>query len=148
VLDEFLAALTYVGQIPGVKHDLTPRENLAASRALTTMEPAMPADHAAAGGMILISTHHPLDLADTAAQRMRLGQAFCAMLGRDIRLAIRQRGELAQPLVFFAAVAALFPLALGPEPALLEWIATGHHLGGGPAAHGAHVPPRLRGRNA
>lgn len=56
---------------------------------------------------------------------MRLGQAFCAMLGRDIRLAIRQRGELAQPLVFFAAVATLFPLALGPEPALLERIAPG-----------------------
>ncbi|MDZ7786814.1 MAG: cytochrome c biogenesis heme-transporting ATPase CcmA [Halofilum sp. (in: g-proteobacteria)] len=136
VLDEFLAALTYVGHVPGVKRDLTPRENLATSLALTTMEPAMPADtafdrvgldgladtplrrlsagqvrraalarllvaptplwlldepltaldadgkrvlerlladHAAAGGMILISTHHPLDLADTGAQRIRLG---------------------------------------------------------------------------
>lgn len=56
---------------------------------------------------------------------MHLGQAFCAMLGRDIRLAVRQRGELAQPLVFFAAVATLFPLALGPEPELLERIAPG-----------------------
>ncbi len=56
---------------------------------------------------------------------MGLGRAFRAMLGRDIRLAVRQRGELAQPLVFFAAVATLFPLALGPEPELLERIAPG-----------------------
>jgi heme exporter protein B len=56
---------------------------------------------------------------------MELGQAFVAMLGRDIRLAIRQRGELAQPLVFFAAVATLFPLALGPKTELLERIAPG-----------------------
>ncbi len=136
VLDEFLAALTYLGHIPGVKRDLTPRENLAASRALTTMEPALPpdtafyrvglgglgdtplrrlsagqirraalarllvvptplwlldepltaldtdgkrmlerliADHAAAGGMTVISTHHALDLAATPVQRIRLG---------------------------------------------------------------------------
>lgn len=56
---------------------------------------------------------------------MGIGRAFCVMLGRDIRLAVRQRGELAQPLVFFAAVATLFPLALGPEPELLERIAPG-----------------------
>lgn len=136
VLDGFLAALTYVGHVPGVKRDLTPRENLAASRALTTMIPAMPsdtafdrvglegladtplrrlsagqirraalarllvvptplwlldepltaldadgkrilegliADHAAAGGMTVISTHHALDLAATPVQRIRLG---------------------------------------------------------------------------
>lgn len=136
VLDEFLAALTYVGHIPAVKRDLTPRENLAASQALTTMPPAMRtdtafdrvgldgladtplrrlsagqirraalarllvaptplwlldepltaldadgkrmlerliADHAAAGGMTVISTHHPLDLAATPVQRIRLG---------------------------------------------------------------------------
>lgn len=136
VLDDFLAALTYIGHIPGVKRDLTPRENLAASQALTTLEPAMTAatafgrlgldrladtplrrlsagqirraalarllvtptplwlldepltaldadgkqvlerliaDHAAAGGMTVISTHHHLDLADIPAQRIRLG---------------------------------------------------------------------------
>ncbi len=53
------------------------------------------------------------------------GAAFTATLARDLRLAMRQRGELAQPLIFFAAVATLFPLALGPEPALLERIAPG-----------------------
>lgn len=56
---------------------------------------------------------------------MGAGQAFAAMLVRDLRLAVRRRGELAQPLVFFAAVATLFPLALGPEQALLQRIAPG-----------------------
>jgi heme exporter protein A len=140
VMDEFLAALTYLGHVPGVKRDLTPRENLAASQALTAMAPEMtPAmtadaafdrvgldgladtplrrlsagqgrraalarllaaptplwlldepltaldadgkrmlermiiDHAAAGGMTVISTHHALELAADRVQRIRLG---------------------------------------------------------------------------
>jgi heme exporter protein B len=52
-------------------------------------------------------------------------RAFAALVGRDLRLAVRRRGELAQPLILFAAVATLFPLALGPEPALLARIAPG-----------------------
>ena len=56
---------------------------------------------------------------------MTTGRAFAAVLERDLRLAVRRRGELAQPLIFFAAVATLFPLALGPEPALLARIAPG-----------------------
>lgn len=52
-------------------------------------------------------------------------RAFTAVLARDLRLAVRRRGELAQPLVFFAVVATLFPLALGPEQALLARIAPG-----------------------
>ncbi|MDZ7749303.1 MAG: heme exporter protein CcmB [Halofilum sp. (in: g-proteobacteria)] len=52
-------------------------------------------------------------------------RAFATILARDLRLAMRQRGELAQPLVFFAAVATLFPLALGPERELLQRIAPG-----------------------
>ena len=134
--DEFRAALTYIGHVPGVKRDLTARENLAAWRALGTGqstrtpdaafdraglcgledtplrylsagqvrrvalarllaistplwlldEPltALDADgkalletllceHAAGGGMTVISTHHQLDLADTPLQRIRLG---------------------------------------------------------------------------
>lgn len=56
---------------------------------------------------------------------MSTARAFGAMLARDLRLAVRRRGELAQPLVFFAAVATLFPLALGPERDLLARIAPG-----------------------
>jgi len=52
-------------------------------------------------------------------------RAFAAVILRELRLGVRRRGELAQPLVFFAAVATLFPLALGPEPDLLERIAPG-----------------------
>lgn len=52
-------------------------------------------------------------------------RAFLAVVARELRLGIRRRGELAQPLVFFAAVATLFPLALGPEPELLARIAPG-----------------------
>lgn len=52
-------------------------------------------------------------------------RAAAAVVARDLRLGVRRRGELAQPLVFFAAVATLFPLALGPEPALLARIAPG-----------------------
>ncbi len=52
-------------------------------------------------------------------------RAFAAVLMRDLRLSVRHRGELAQPLVLFAAVAALFPLGLGPERELLQRIAPG-----------------------
>jgi len=56
---------------------------------------------------------------------MPLLRAFAAIVARDLRLAIRRRGELVQPLVFFVAVATLFPLALGPEQKLLMRIAPG-----------------------
>lgn len=52
-------------------------------------------------------------------------RAFAAVLMRDLRLSVRRRGELVQPLVLFAAVAALFPLGLGPERELLQRIAPG-----------------------
>lgn len=44
---------------------------------------------------------------------------------RDIKLAMRSKGELAQALVFFVIVVSLFPLAIGPETALLKRIAPG-----------------------
>jgi heme exporter protein B len=44
---------------------------------------------------------------------------------RDLKLAMRSRGELAQALVFFIIVVSLFPLAIGPEAALLKRIAPG-----------------------
>lgn len=136
VADDFRSALTWIGHVPGVKRDLTPRENLAAICALTAVEPAISADaafdrvgltgfgdtplrrlsagqvrrtalarlltapttlwlldepltaldaggrilletliaeHAAVGGMIVISTHHALDFSATGVQRLRLG---------------------------------------------------------------------------
>jgi heme exporter protein B len=44
---------------------------------------------------------------------------------RDVRLAMRARGELIQALVFFVIVVSLFPLAIGPESQLLKRIAPG-----------------------
>lgn len=44
---------------------------------------------------------------------------------RDLRLAMRSRGELAVIVVFFLLVTSLFPLAVSPDPALLRSIAPG-----------------------
>lgn len=51
--------------------------------------------------------------------------AFIALLQRDLSLAIRHRGELINPLVFFLVVVSLFPLGVGPGPNLLGEIAPG-----------------------
>lgn len=48
-----------------------------------------------------------------------------AALRREIALALRQKGEVLTPLVFFMVVASLFPLAVGPESALLLRMAPG-----------------------
>lgn len=44
---------------------------------------------------------------------------------RDLRLVWRRRGDAAQPLLFALMVVALFPLALGADPAQLAHIAPG-----------------------
>jgi len=51
--------------------------------------------------------------------------ACWALLCRDFTLAIRHRGELANPLLFFVMVVTLFPLGLGPESGTLRIIAPG-----------------------
>jgi heme exporter protein B len=50
---------------------------------------------------------------------------FSALLGRDIKLAYRRRGELAMPAIFFVLVTALFPLGLSPQPELLRSVGPG-----------------------
>src|SRR5215813_2297100 len=47
------------------------------------------------------------------------------MLARDIRLALRKRGQLVQPLAFFAIVTTLFPLGISPELGRLRDVAGG-----------------------
>lgn len=54
-----------------------------------------------------------------------LTQACGALLRRDLLLALRHRGELANPLLFFVIVVSLFPLGLGPESGMLRAIAPG-----------------------
>jgi heme exporter protein B len=45
------------------------------------------------------------------------------VLSRDLKLAFRKRGQLIQPLVFFALITMLFPLAVSPELSRLRAIA-------------------------
>jgi heme exporter protein B len=52
-------------------------------------------------------------------------QLFYAVYCKDLTLAFRQRAEIVNPLLFFLIVITLFPLAIGPEPALLGRIAPG-----------------------
>ncbi len=51
--------------------------------------------------------------------------AFYHLLLRDLRLALRARHELANPLIFFVLVVSLFPLAVTPTPELLQEMAPG-----------------------
>lgn len=54
-----------------------------------------------------------------------LWQAARAQARRDLQLVWRRRGDAAQPLLFALMVVALFPLALGSDPAQLARIAPG-----------------------
>jgi len=58
-------------------------------------------------------------------KRLSLSQAFIYLLRRDLTLAVRNRAEFANPLLFFVLVITLFPLAIGAVPELLERIAPG-----------------------
>lgn len=54
-----------------------------------------------------------------------MGAVLLAVLRREIALALRQKGEVLTPLVFFVVIASLFPLGVGPESALLLRMAPG-----------------------
>lgn len=51
--------------------------------------------------------------------------ALKATLRRDLVLMLRSRGEVINPLVFFALVITLFPIGISPDPDLLQRIAPG-----------------------
>jgi heme exporter protein B len=51
--------------------------------------------------------------------------ALHATIRRDLLLAARRRSEVLTALFFFVIVVSLFPLGIGPEPALLRRIAPG-----------------------
>lgn len=50
---------------------------------------------------------------------------FARVAARDLRLALRQRGDALLAVLFFVLTAMLFPFGLGPEPNLLARIAPG-----------------------
>ncbi len=51
--------------------------------------------------------------------------AFLALVGRDLRLALRQGSDAALVVAFFVLAVVLFPFGIGPEPQLLARIAAG-----------------------
>jgi heme exporter protein B len=51
--------------------------------------------------------------------------AMACVVRRDLLAALRQRSDLATTLVFFAIVASLFPLGIGPDTSLLRELAPG-----------------------
>jgi heme exporter protein B len=50
---------------------------------------------------------------------------FAELLRRELRLGLRHAADSVAALLFFAVVAALFPLGVGPEPAMLARIGPG-----------------------
>jgi heme exporter protein B len=51
--------------------------------------------------------------------------ALRCVVGRDLLLAFRRKGDVATALLFFVVVSSLFPLGIGAEPNLLREIAPG-----------------------
>lgn len=60
-----------------------------------------------------------------ALKKLGLASIMLAVLRREVSLALRQKGEVLTPLVFFVVIASLFPLGIGPESALLLRMAPG-----------------------
>jgi heme exporter protein A len=73
--EAFLGALTWIGHVPGVKADLTPRENLATDRALNAATAGL-APHAAAN-RVGLGAH-----VDTPLRRLSAGQGRRTALAR------------------------------------------------------------------
>ena len=61
----------------------------------------------------------------TQVKPMNAGAVMLAVLRREVSLALRQKGEVLTPLVFFVVIASLFPRGVGPESALLLRMAPG-----------------------
>lgn len=52
-------------------------------------------------------------------------QGFCATLRRDLLIAFRHRGEMANPILFFLMVITMVPLGISPEASVLSELAAG-----------------------
>lgn len=58
-------------------------------------------------------------------QSISYWQTFSIVLKRDFQVAVRHKGDVFNPLIFFVIVITLFPLGIGPETATLTRIAPG-----------------------
>jgi heme exporter protein B len=54
-----------------------------------------------------------------------MSYAFMLVVRRELRLALRRKGDALNVLVFFVVVASLFPFGVGPEPNQLRAMAAG-----------------------
>ena len=54
-----------------------------------------------------------------------MNDTWVTVLRRDLLLALRRRSDVATTVFFFLIVSSLFPLGIGPEPAVLSSIAPG-----------------------
>ena len=52
-------------------------------------------------------------------------RAFCGLIRQDLRLGMRQGGDIGLVLGFFVLAVILFPFGIGPEPELLRRVAAG-----------------------
>ena len=50
---------------------------------------------------------------------------FALLVGRDVRLSLRQGGAVVLAVAFFVLAVILFPLGVGPEPGILQRISAG-----------------------
>src|SRR5690606_31710956 len=57
------------------------------------------------------------------SRRRRAMTAFFAIMGRDLRLALRQGGDILTLVLFFVIVGVLMPFAVGPDRPLLAQLA-------------------------
>ena len=67
----------------------------------------------------------PLSVDQHEQSEFAAEHGFLVALVRDAKLAARSKGEVIQAMAFFVIVVSLFPLAIGPESALLKRIAPG-----------------------
>lgn len=58
-------------------------------------------------------------------QLPELGQVFATSLRRELKLAFRNRGDIANPAIFFLSVVIFVPLGVSPEADVLAGIAPG-----------------------
>ena len=85
--------------------------------------------HAAAGGGVLLTSH--LDLPLKQARNIRLGELqgraamisiMAAIIRRDLLIGWRGLSDTLAGIGYFAVIIALLPLAIGPDPEILQLI--------------------------
>ena len=79
----------------------------------------------AANASAVPAAHEPAAMVRAGRRLKSAASAATLALTRDLRLAFRKRGQLVQPLAFFAIVTTLFPLGISPELSRLRDVAPG-----------------------